>query len=67
MKEGRRKSGTGAEGQFTCLKSESRVYLVAVFCRHTLYSVHSEVLNICDCVRLADLKGSGSEGVRVGS
>lgn len=53
------------KNEFTCLKSESHVHLVAVFCCHTLYSAHLDVLDICDCVRLADSKNPQSEGVRV--
>lgn len=53
-------------GEFTCLKSEGHVYLVAVFCCHTLYSAHLDVMGICDCRRLADSTGPQSEGVRVG-
>lgn len=35
----------GGGGEFTCLKSEGHVYLVTVFCCHTLYSA---LLDVCD-------------------
>lgn len=35
----------GGGGEFACLKSEDHVYLVTVFCCHTLYSAH---LDVCD-------------------